>query len=214
MHNVIIGVIAPKGSGKTHAVTQAIPGMERVAIFDMLREFSYIQCSQELIVGEPRKFGNALMAEQFKITYRPTVFLAKGDDYECPEFHWFAKACYMRGDMWMIVDEAHYLCTAHTCPAVLYDAAVIGRHRRLNVIYITQSFSAVSRMLTRNTDEFWFFRISEPIDLQGIRDRCGDEIRDRVRSLRGLQKPEPENNKPLVPGEMLRWTRWGETEIR
>jgi hypothetical protein len=209
MQNRIVGVIAPKGSGKTYMVTEAMRGMERVAAFDMLHEGAYLGVADEMHTGAPAAFAESLRADQFRVIYRPTIFSMQDEEEYCPEFEPFVTLCYLRGDMTMIIDEAHQICTARTCPDMLRNAVRLGRHRQLNIYFVTQSFSAVARPLTENADEFWFWKIIEPKDIEGIRARCGLEVAHRVLNLRRL---EMNGQGKVIPGEMVRWTTYGGLE--
>lgn len=201
--NRIVGVIAPKGSGKSYSVAQAIRGAKRVAVFDMLADSIYLSSVDEVVIGRPREFARLISTDEFRICYRPTQFNLDGDDVFCPEFEMFAWACYLRGNMIMVVDEAHLLCTSRACPQPLYFAATLGRHRGLSLYYIAQRFSQVSRILTTNTDEFWLWRIIEPGDIEGIAKRCGREVAERVSELRATSVVDGQ----VIPGEMLRWSK-------
>lgn len=206
MRNRIIGMIAPKGSGKTWKISQMVRSGEwsKVAIFDMLREPAYLTCCDEVFTGQPKAFAEALKQDNIRIAYRPDVFdMRDGEEY-CPEFEEvFLKLTYAKGNMTIVIDEAHNLCSAHSCPPRLINAIRLGRHRQLSIVYITQSWAAVARPLTANTDEFYFYKIIEPRDLQGIRERCGIEIAEQVQSLRRL---DYDANGKVVPGEILHWS--------
>lgn len=204
MKNKIIGVIGPKGSGKTYSVAEYMQQLDRVAVFDLVHESGYLKDDSITYVGAPQAFGQSLLLDKFCSLYRPIRFNVEGDKIECPFFNTFVKLCYLRGSMTMIIDEAHMLCNAHSCPPMLATANFIGRHRQLSIIYVAQSFSAVTRPLTRNTDEFWFWRIIEPSDLEGIAKRCGNETAQAVTQLQKLEFTD----KGIVPGKMLKWDIW------
>lgn len=203
MQNKIIGAIAPKGSGKTHAVGQYIDTLSRVVTFDLVHEAGYVRDDSQIITGNLQHFGSLLLQQEFNLVYRPTKYLIEGDKIICPSFHEVVKLCYIAGDLTLVIDEAHLLCNAHSCPPMLMVSNLIGRHRRLSLLYVGQSFSAITSPLRRNTDEFWFWRIIEPSDLMGIRDRCGIEMAERVANLRKL-----EQGPPLIAGEQIRWDIW------
>jgi hypothetical protein len=202
--NRIIVAVAPTGSGKTHAVSAAFRECERAAVFDMVHEPAYLT-GTDLIVGQPRAFAECLKGESFRVCYRPIIFsMMSGEEY-CPEFEPFLKCCYLRGGMWAIIDEAHQLCSPHMCPDVLLSAVRLGRHRGLNLIFATQSFSAISRPITQNANEFWFWKIIEPSDIEGISQRCGREVAKKVTALRRLERTK---EGKIIPGETVQWTAW------
>jgi hypothetical protein len=207
MQNKITGVIGPKGSGKTHEVAARIEPLPRVVVFDMVHEAGYLKDKSTVIVGNPHAFGEALRQPEFHIIYRPTIFRIENDKVHCPIFNTIVKLCYIRGNCLLVIEEAHLVCNAVSCPAMLMTANLIGRHRALSLMYISQSFAAVTRPLTRNTDEFLFWRIIEPGDLDGIRDRCGMETMATVKQLRKLEDHRKEGGE-IIPGEMVEWNIW------
>jgi DNA helicase HerA-like ATPase len=209
MRNRIIGIIAPKGSGKTFHVSRMIASGElgKVAVFDMLHEDAYLHCCDEIIIGEPKKFAEALRQPNIKIAYRPIIFEQVDGEMHSPEFEQvYMRLVYPLGNITIVIDEAHLLCSPATCPPMLVTANLIGRHRELSIVYITQRFAGVSRALTANTDEFFFYKIIEPRDLSGIRERCGSDVADRVANLRRLDYDKVTGK--VIPGEILHWSSY------
>jgi hypothetical protein len=217
MQNKIICVIGPKGSGKTHTVCAAIKRMERVVVFDMVHERAYAEVILEsnksgnnaIIVGEPKKFSEAINKdkEEFRVIYRPiNLEVVKNGLVETNEFGPIVKLVFLRGDCWLVVDEAHLLCNSHNCPKELMIANLLGRHRRMSLVLVAQSFTGIHPAIRKNADEFMFWRIIEPSDLDGIKDRCGKEVADKVQNLRPLER-NPETDELIRPGQMLRWDK-------
>lgn len=205
MQNRIVGVIGPKGSGKTYSVVQElVMKAPRVAVFDMVREPAYLVC--EPITGQLRRFAESISQPEFRVTYRPVVFERDGDDIHTPELDKVVTACYLRGDMTLVIDESHLLLTARRCPTMLLVSNWIGRHRRFSFAYVAQTLSTVSVPLRRNTDEFYFWRITEPIDIDGISDRCGKDVAIQVANLRATDDRRHEGGI-IVPGQRLHWTK-------
>jgi hypothetical protein len=216
MQNKIICVIGPKGSGKTFTVCEGMKHMERVVVFDMVHEEAYAQVVLEehnknnvIVVGEPKKFAEAISRdkENFKVIYRPVnLEVVKMGLVETNEFGPITKLVFLRGDCWFIVDEAHLLCNSHNCPKELMIANLLGRHRRMSLLLVAQSFTGIHPAIRKNADEFMFWRIIEPSDLDGIRERCGRDVEEQVRNLRPLER-NPETEELIRPGQMLRWDK-------
>jgi hypothetical protein len=216
MQNKIICVIGPKGSGKTYTVCEAVSRMERVVIFDMIHEAAYAEVIERngdennvIITGQPKKFSDAISKdkEHFKVIYRPVnLEVVKMGLVETNEFGPITKAVFLRGDCWYVVDEAHLLCNSHNCPKELMIANLLGRHRRMSLVLVAQSFTGIHPAIRKNADEFMFWRIIEPSDLDGIKDRCGKEVMEQVQNLRPLER-NPETDKLIRPGQMLRWDK-------
>jgi hypothetical protein len=198
--NKIVGIIAPKGTGKTHLAAQMIKELERVAVFDPIHDPAYAACCEELVIGSPRRFGTEIFCERFRVVLRPTWY--DPDSLDCVAFDWFCTLSFLRGNMTAIIDEAHLFCSSHRCPPELLNASRLGRHSKLSLVYITQSFTAVHRILTLNTNTFVFFKVIDPRDLDGIKDRCGIETAEQVQALRKLEFHE--QNEP-IPGQRLVW---------
>jgi hypothetical protein len=208
--NRIIGLIAPKGSGKSYKAAELWGGMERAAVFNIVRkDAAFLSGATHVFDGQPREFARALGAEQFRIIYRPTnVQVSDNGEITFAEFRLFVECCFERGNMCMLVDEAHLLCSSRHIPPRFAQALILGRHENLDICYVAQGFSLVARLLTRNTDEFYFWKIIEPSDLQGIRERCGPEVADKVANLRRLEDKRRDGGT-LTPGELVYWSSWG-----
>jgi len=216
MQNKIICVIGPKGSGKTFTVCEAVNKMERVVIFDMIHETAYAEVLEKsdsennvIITGQPKAFAKAISQDKdrFKVIYRPTnLEVVKMGLVETNEFGPITKLVFLRGDCWYVIDEAHLLCNSHNCPKELMIANLLGRHRRMSIVLVAQSFTGIHPAIRKNTDEFMFWRIIEPSDLEGISKRCGKDVMEQVQSLRPLQR-DPKTEKLIAPGQMLRWDK-------
>lgn len=200
--NRIIGVIAPKGSGKSHTVGEWLDGQNRVIIFDITMGDAYRRDGVEIVEGNPKKAGLLMAEENWKILYTPKNVIAKERYLYAPSFDLICDLAYQTGNCTLVVEEAHHLCTSFYVPFPLLNISRLGRHRQCSLVYVTQSFTAVHKSLRDNTDEFWFWKLIEPGDVEGVRARCGSEAAEKVQALRKLEKV---NGEP-VPGEMLRWT--------
>lgn len=178
---------------------------KRTAIFDFNHEDAYAEISTDIVLGSPRDLWGALQAESFIVVYRPTDY-DPGKKWS-PGFDYFCQLAHKRGNLCIVVDEAHQICRPQAIPGSFELLARTGRHREVSIVYITQSFAAVQGSLTQNTDTFFFFQIHYPWDLEGIRKRSGPEIADRVQGLRKLDIAKG------IPGEILRWRDSGEVVI-
>lgn len=203
--NLILGIIAPKGSGKTHLATKIQSQFSRVAIFDLVGEPAWADVCDDLVLGSPRDFAEAITPAAFRVVYRPGEY--DTETGKCDEFNWFARLCFLRSDLLMVVDEAHLMCSPQVIPKPLRLVPLIGRHRLVSLVYITQSFTAVHRSLTRATNTFAVFRLTDDLDLAGLAARCGKDVADRARNLRKLDAAAGR------PGEILRWSDVGQIAV-
>ena len=176
--------------------------MPRLAVFDFLSEDGYALACEDMAVGYPFDLWSAMQAEKFSVCYRPLEYDPKTQ--ACPGFNQFCSIGYRRGDLWLVIDEAHQFCRPHNIPPDLLAIARLGRHQEVSLLYITQSFTQVERTLTLNTNTFAFFKITDPRDLEGIKMRCGQELAEEVQQLRALDAQKG------IAGEVLLWSDTGE----
>lgn len=215
MWNKIIGLVGPTGSGKSFEAAKLFSQSERAAVYQIVRrDTNYLGAATNIYDGEIKDFCLALSEPEFRYIYRISEEAKKveGNKFILPDFESFIKCCFERENMTMIVDEAHFLCNPRYMPPYFWESIVTGRHMYLDIIYVTQRFTMVHHDMTANTHEFRFWHITEPADLRGIEDRCGQEIANRVANLRravDLRK----NGGIFTPGEMLIWNAHEKGEI-
>lgn len=207
--NHIIGVIAPKGSGKSTVIAQRIVSQEqRVAIYDpqAARDFQYRYAATHIIERDLCQFHQAIAEDEFRVLYRPDDPFIEGEEYRYKDFPAFIGKCYKRceliGPMHLIVDEAHFTCSRRTMPFELMKVTTMSRSVGLDVTWCTQRFSGVNTWLRGNADEYWFFRLASPGDLDIAAQVCGSDVADQISNLRRLDA----NATPVVPGELLIWS--------
>lgn len=207
MHNKIIVVIGPKRAGKTRKVSTMLKDIDRVAVFDMMKDAQYLE-GTVVTRGQPRTFAEAIGPEHetFKVVYQPTIIkLRENGLIDSPEFEPILKLCHLRGDMYFVIDEAHLLCNSRNCPAELMMASYVGGHSGFSMVLIAQSFTGIHPVVRRNADELLFWKLIEPSDLEGIRERCGRDVEEQVRNLRSVELDD--DNNFVKPGQMLHWTK-------
>ena len=180
--NQIIGIIGPKGSGKTYLAKQLFLQAPRALVFDPADD----DYPGVKVMGNPREAAKQTgWRGGWHIHYVPTILNhqqgkaieAPGLDY-CCAIVWAATQCSL------FVDEAHFTCSPWTIPEHFMKLVRVARHKAVNIVWISHSFSGVARMLTLNTDKFVFFRIREPLDLDAIEKRCGKDVRAAVANLK------------------------------
>jgi hypothetical protein len=223
----IVIIIGSSGSGKTLTATQLIEEKERVAVFDMVRDSQYESVKDvQIIDSRPRDFAYAIAmpgpweeigkpkpdAKRFKVVYHPNprhITPVENNSMglvNCPEFEPIVKLCHERGDMYLVIDEAHLLTNSYNCPPELMMVNLIGRHKGMSLILVTQSFTGIHPAIRKNADEFYFWKTIEPSELDGIRDRCGKEVMEQVKGLRSVELDDEDNFK--APGQRLHWSKF------
>jgi hypothetical protein len=191
--NSIIGVIGPKGSGKTHYICELARSLPRVAFFDTVHEPAYISAADQFVIANPNELASAIMPDTFKVCYR-TLHLESGFDH-------FIRLCYLKGNLTAVIDEADLICSPQYISETFRTIISVGRHRELSILYITRRFSNVNRLLTSQESKFVFFRTSEPLDVAAIADRCGNSVASQVQDLPRIFPEDAESNV----SEFLEW---------
>jgi AAA domain len=215
----IILVIGPSGSGKTATVSKLIDDLDRVAVFDMVKDDQYFltktgdpRVGVVVVEGVPRQFGREIGLidgdkSHFKVVYHPIKVETMDNGLaDVPEFGPIVRACHERGDMYLVIDEAHMLCNSYNCPPELMKANLIGRHKEFSMILVAQQFNGIHPAIRENADEAYFWKIIRPATLKSIADMCGDDVADQVRDLRAVEVDE--NNKFKAAGQRLHWTKF------
>lgn len=208
MQNIVIGVVAPKGSGKTTRVADLVSTQARVAIYDPMAatDFQYRKVASHIVSHDLREAHLILAEEEFQMLYEPETPVQDGEEWYYGDFRPFLAKCWNRvqkiGPMMLIVDEAHYTMSSRTMPLEMWNIITNGRRYGLDVVWITQRFVGVNGWVRANADAYWFFRLAHVADLATVRDICGGEVMERVRNLRRLDQ----NKVPPLAGEMLIWS--------
>lgn len=208
MQNRIIGVVAPKGSGKTTVVTSDIVrAAPRVVIYDPMAatDLQYRMAATEIVVQDLTELRKFMAQDDFQILFEPKPPTQDGEDWYYSDFRPFIQICWRRaqliGPMMVIIDEAHYTMSKKTMPLEMWNLITNGRRYGLDVVWITQRFVGVNGWVRANADEYWFFRLVHPADLSTVGEICGPEVLEQVRNLRRLDSV----SSPVVPGQLLKW---------
>lgn len=207
MFNKIILVIGPKRTGKTRKTSELVREYDRAVVFDMMKDAQYID-DAVIIRGKPAELARVILPDkkQFRVVYQPVILNLKDNSLmDIPEFQPILKLCHLRGDMVFIIDEAHLLCNSRNCPAELVMASYVGGHSGFSLILIAQSFSGIHPAVRQNADELYLWKIIEPRDLEGIKDRCGYLVMEQVQNLRATEVDD--NNQFKKAGQMMHWTK-------
>ena len=171
--NKIAGIIGTKGTGKSSLAETIFKRRPRAVVFDTMGEYDYGFC-----VSERRAFLSYLRKnEDFRVCYLPL---------EEEDFSFVSKAVRLKGGLLFIVEEISQYCSANATDPEFAKCIQLGRHANLDILYTGQRFADISRRITSQTDVFYFFRVSEPRDLEAISARFGNEIAEKVSSLPNL----------------------------
>jgi len=175
-----IGVIGPQGSGKTYLVSEWAKAIPRLIVFDPLH-------SENTWPGipvrwNPREAARQSQGKRWKIHYLPLeIEERKGN---VPGLDYMASLAWQRGECTLIIEEAHIVLSSHTAPPKFMRLVRVGRNHSVSMIWISHRFVGVHPSLRINASKLIFFRVTEPLDLQEISKRCGEEVKNRVSRLR------------------------------
>lgn len=219
MQRRIILVIAPSGSGKTRLVSEMITDLDRVAVFDTVKDPQYFTEKDNVVVIEgprPRSFAEAIGAlgpdagkaqGKFKVVYHPGIReVQKNGLFYSPEFGPVVRVCQERGHMYLVIDEAHCWCDGRNCPNELMLATLIGRHDELSMILIAQRITGIHPSIRENADEFYFWKMITPSGLKMVEEYCGEDTAKQVAELRAVELDE--HDKFKAPGQYLHWSKF------
>jgi RecA/RadA recombinase len=203
--NRVTGIIGPKGSGKTFRAARLFGAEDRALFYQPARMNSECDVfATHVSCGDMEGVRRVLeQEEQFRIVYKvpDSDFVRRGQNLFYASILPLAQLCYDVGNMTMYIDEAHEICNQYTIDPELRRVIRLARNNQLNLVWVSQSME-VHREIRRNTDEFYFYRIFEPGDLDKIAERCGDLTAQRVSNLKRLRS----ENGAIVPGECIVWT--------
>ena len=215
MYNKIVGLIGPTGSGKSYTAAQMMAATKCCAVFQLKRiheEPAFAMSADDIVDGDIRTLALKFCEEQFRLVYLCQPPDTEGKRLVSKDFDLFIQACYIRENMCMIVDEAHFFCDPWHIPVFFRQAVVMGRSRYLDIIYCAQKFSTISKELTANSHELYLWRIAEPGDLASIGERCGADVAEAVANLRASQDLRRDGGE-FIPGEYLHWKNTGEWKV-
>lgn len=192
-----IGIIGPMGSGKSFLAKRLAAQLPRVLIYDPLHDSEW---PGKTVVGNPREMARlASWRGPWKIHYCATDINHKpGHAVDAPGLDYCASVCWQAQNCNLFIDEAHIVCSPWTTPEFFLKLIRLGRNHRVSILWISHSFSGVSRTLSFNATNLIFFRIREPRDLDNIENRCGKEVRTAIEGLR--------RNSDQAPPERLEFS--------
>ena len=155
--------------------------------FNAAHDVAFSRAEDEVVLASPRALALAMSAPAFRVDYRPEPLVeAEGRNYY-PSVEHVTDLCFARRDMTLILDEAHLVCSPWSIPKEIFKAAILGRHKELNIVYIGHSLTMIHSQLLRGTDAFYFFRIVHPGDLDRVEEFCGADAADAVQELAQYQ---------------------------
>lgn len=166
-------IAGKKGFGKTQFVRRKIiPSKKRVIVLDSLG-FEYPYLTTETIFDFSETLAKNFKNDFFRITYNPF------DDHQKEFFqmslHFF--------DVLLIIEEADLYCSPSSIDESLDRLIRYGRHRKIDLCFVSRRPAEVHRNVTAQADEIISFRQTEPRDLEYFK-----KLTDHWEDLKTLKK--------------------------
>jgi hypothetical protein len=206
IENRIVGVIGPKGSGKTYRSARMFAKEKRAVLYQPVRVNTEAdEFSTDIIeTGRPEDLERVIGKEEFRCVYKvqdeEIVYVGKANRCVYTSAPVIFKSCYNVGSLTLYCDEAHKVLNQGMCDGEVSRVIELCRNNSLSITYMAQSME-VTREIRRNTDELYLYRLREPGDLEKIEERCGAVTAERVANLKRLRK----EGGQIIPGECLHW---------
>jgi hypothetical protein len=175
--NVICGISGLKGYGKSSFLRELVRSENSLVIVDTLGEHSD-WCPR--CPGDSIREQVALLSEPPE-SFQWSFLLTPGKAEE--HLDYLCKAAYRAGDLTFVLEETDYFSSANSDCAGVELLVRYGRHRGINLVWVTRNMSEISRRLTSQTDTFVLFRMTEPLYIDALSKRVSPEIALEVERL-------------------------------
>lgn len=167
--NKIIVILGRKGTGKTTLAKKIISLQKRIFIIDVLDEYDGLDCQD---MDLTYFFKN----ERFRLKIVPDE---KFDLDSYLDKLWKFENYYLVLDEIGIWQSPNYISTK------LLKFIRLGRHKNINMIMIGRRPAEIHRDITALADEFYFFQIREPRDIEYVKAyiSADEKFIDEIRKL-------------------------------
>lgn len=177
LQNVICGISGQKGHGKSTFLRFLVGDEGSLVVIDTLGEHKEWcpRCPADSIEDQV-----ALLAEppeSFKWSFMLSP--RKAEEH----LDYLLKAAYRAGGMTVVLEETDYFSSAQSDTEGVDLVTRYGRHRGINLVWVTRNLTHISRQLTSQTDTFVLFRTSEPIYVDALAKRISPEAALEVQRL-------------------------------
>jgi predicted DNA-binding protein len=172
--NEIIVVTGQRGKGKTTYIKEAIDHFDRVLVFDLMGEFTYLETVTSL-----HDLAKSLTRYRKEPFFTLNYFSPKSSEID------FRICCKMIGkirDLMFVIDELDYFTTAQKSVEEFDELIKRGRHQGISILCSSRRPHELPRLVTSQVSRFVTFRHLEPRDLDYIRNLTSIE-EDRIKEL-------------------------------
>jgi len=175
--NEVTIVVGRKGCGKSTLSASLIKSVRRVVVLDPQNEYNV-----GVKVNSLHAFVDVITRYRFsddmKITYFPEDMTNRKK--------WFDGICkivYAVGNLTFVIEELGLFMSATSFPEEFAKLVMSSRHKRINIVGITQRATKIPRDLRSQADKIYTFHQVEPLDLKYIAEYMEAGNVSRIRSL-------------------------------
>lgn len=170
----------------------------KIVIFDPKWAFK----NEEFVcAGKRRTVEHSESIEEFEelthskgtaVAFRPRISLTEDDEQSIAEdFTAFCEAIQLEHflknppdePIILLVDEAYHLQRGAYVHPALSAANRLATQGKVYIIMAVHGPKEIAPLMRRQMDEFYFFRQNDPVDLDAINERCGEECAEIVSRL-------------------------------
>jgi len=182
IQNSIIAVAGMKGHGKSTWLRANMTEERSLAIIDTLGEHRdwCPMCPAKEMDEQVRMLAEPPEHFQWSFMVSPHHKDENGNNLH---FESLCSAAMLAGEMTLVIEEVDHYASANFISPSLQVLVDYGRHKLVNVVWLTRNLSVVPRILTSQTDLFVLFKQQEPRYLEAMEDRFTEEIVDAVEAL-------------------------------
>lgn len=170
---MVVSVFGRKGSGKTTLVRELAASYDRRIAFDTLGEYG--QADGWTVVHDFEGALTLMSAPPARFAW--SIRLSEIADY----FDLFELAFEIPNTL-LLFEESSLFCSASYLPDQLSKLVRYGRHRNIDMVFVSRRPSEVNRDVTAQSDLIVTFRQHEPRDLMYLAAVSGANV-DHVRTL-------------------------------
>lgn len=157
-----------KGYGKSTLTSHLCKDYERVIVIDTLNEYKNLV---EVNIGDLNYF---MKNEKFRIKIVPS----NADHFD----NIILELCDYENYL-LVVDEVGFWQDSAGIPESFLNLVRFGRHKKIDMLFVSRRPSEFNRMVTSQGDEFYLFNTREPRDLEYLSKYVSDSVAEKVKDL-------------------------------
>ena len=125
---------------------------------------------------------NLLNSGAKSIVYFPPIGLDENGDRE--DFNQVCKACYMKGNTTLFVDEVSFVSTSHMIPKWYKEILQRGRTRNVGAVSLTQRPKEIPNAVISESDHQFCFKLNLKTDREKLYTMIPPEFHERMDDIK------------------------------